>query len=118
MAVEVAGLSIRLPQGDTGVIKFVAEKGEVTAEDRGVFTLARRDGTAILRKILPFDGDTAHMALTYEDTAGLKPGTYAWSLRVVRRGVFDGGKLTAVEGQHTAVLNGSLMLQAVAGGVR
>lgn len=121
MAVEVAGNAIRIPQGDTGPVKFVAEEGDVTNADKGVFTLARRDGTPILRKLIDPDmGDNAfHMMFTYDDTAKLRPDAYEWSFRVVRGGVFDAsGKLTDVQGQHTAIINGRLSVLAVAGGAR
>ena len=121
MAVEVAGNTIRVPQGDTGTVKFVGEGEDIAKDDKGVFTLARRDGSTVLRKILPLnESDGAfHLPITYEDTAKLRPDTYEWSMRVVRGAVFDAnGKLTDAQGQHTAVLNGRLIVLAVAGGAR
>lgn len=121
MAVEVHGTLIRIPQGDTGNVKFVADKGEITGEDKGVFTLARRDGTALLRKILPPDLEAGafHMAFVYEDTAKLRPDSYEWSFRVVRGGAFDaGGRLNGAQGSHTPVLKGQLTVMEVAGGAR
>ena len=121
MAVEVMGTLIQIPQGDTGAVKFAAESGALTREDVGVFTLARRDGAAILRKQIEADtGDNAfHMMFVHKDTAALSPGAYGWSFRVVRGGVFDaGGRLTDVQGMHTAVLRGRLVVLAVAGGAR
>ena len=121
MAVEVHGTLIRIPQGDTGNVKFVADKGEITGEDKGVFTLARRDGTALLRKILPPDLEAGafHMAFVYEDTAKLRPDSYEWSLRVVRGGKLDAsGRLEDTQGSHTAILRGTLTILPVAGGAR
>lgn len=121
MAIEVSGTMLRIPQGDTGTVKFVAEEGELAQEDQGVFTLARRDGSAILRKVLPVDPNehAFHMTFVYEDTARLKPGGYEWSLRVVRGGTFDeSGRLTAAQGQHTAVLRGRMSVLGYAGGAR
>ena len=120
MAVEVLGNTIRVPQGDTGAVKFLVDEGKVSGEDKGVFTLARRDGTPILRKLIePNESDNAfHMMLTHEDTK-LKPDAYEWSFRVVRGGVFDAsGKLVETQGQHTAILSGRMSVLAVAGGVR
>lgn len=121
MAVEVHGTLIRIPQGDTGNVTFVADRGEIADGDKGVFTLARRDGTALLRKRLPPDPEAGafHMAFVYEDTAKLRPGSYEWSFRVVRGGAFDAnGRLTGAQGSHTAVLKGQLNVMEVAGGAR
>ena len=120
MAVEVRGTMIRIPQGDTGNVKFAAD-GDLSDWDKALFTLARRDGSTILRKVLPPDlGDNAfHMAFVYEDTAKLRPGSYEWSFRVVRGGAFDAnGRLTGAQGSHTAVLKGQLNVMEVAGGAR
>lgn len=121
MAIEVNGTMLRIPQGDTGMVKFVAEEGELSQEDLGVFTLARRGGAAILRKVLPPDMDehAFSMMFVYEDTVKLKPGGYEWSLRVVRGGTFDeSGRLTDAQGQHTAVIRGKMNVLGCAGGAR
>lgn len=121
MAIDVMGNMIRMPVGDTGTIKFVAEEGSLSESDKGIFTLARRDGTAILRQILPPDmeANAFHMLLAYEDTAKLRPDSYEWSFAIVRDAVFDtSGKLIDVKGKHTAVLSGKLNIMPVAGGRR
>lgn len=119
MAMEVRGTLIQIPQGDTGAVKFVPEKGQISPEDRGIFTLARRDGTPILRKRIEPEDNAFHMMFVYKDTAALSPGAYEWSFRVARGGAFDaGGKLTDVQGLHTAVIRGRLVVLAVAGGAR
>lgn len=121
MAIEVSGTMMRIPQGDTGTVKFAAQKGELSGEDLGVFTLARRDGAAILRKILPPDlkENAFHMAFVHADTAKLHLGQYDWSLRVIRGGTFDAdGKLTSVQSQNTVVLRGKISVMNFAGGVR
>ena len=121
MAVEVNGTMIRIPQGDTGNVTFVAYRGEIADGDKALFTLARRDGSTILRKVLPPDlGDNAfHMAFVYEDTAKLRPDSYEWSLRVVRGGKLDAsGRLEDTQGSHTAILRGTLTILPVAGGAR
>lgn len=104
-------------------MKFVAKADgqAVTPEDRGVFTLTRRGGGAILRKILPPDTESNlfHMAFVYEDTATLRPEEYLWSFKVVRNGVFNAdGRLEETQGQHTAVLRGKLHVMPTAGGAR
>lgn len=119
MAIDVMGNMIRMPVGDTGTIKFVAEEGSLSESDKGVFTLARRDGTPILRQILPPDveANAFHMQIAYEDTAKLRPDSYEWSFAIVRDAVFDAsGKLLDVKGKHTAVLSGKLNIMPVAGG--
>ncbi len=121
MAVDVFGTRMRIAQGDTGNVKFVAGAGEITDEDRAVFTLARREGTAILRKILPPapEENAFHLALIHDDTAKLRPDSYEWSLRVVRNGTFDAdGRLTGAQGAHTPVLRGTMDVMKVAGGAR
>lgn len=120
MSVRVSGNLIQIPQGDTGVVKFVFEEG-TTAEDRGVFTLAQRGGQAIMRKILEPDLNERvfQMTFVHEDTANLGPGSYEWSLRVVRDGAFDAsGKLTGLKSLHTAVLGGRLIVLRIAGGAK
>ena len=121
MAVEVMGTLIQIPQGDTGAVKFVPVQGTIAAGDMGVFTLAKRDGTPILRKLIePDEQDNAfHMMFVHKDTALLRPGAYMWSMRVVRGGIFDaGGKLSDAQGMHTAVIRGRLVVLAVAGGAK
>lgn len=121
MAIEVSGTLIRIPQGDTGTVKFAVQKGRLSEEDQGVFTLARRDGPAILRKILPPDlkENAFHMTLVHEDTEKLHLGQYDWSMRVIRGGTFDGeGRLTSVQSQNTVVLRGKMSVMNFAGGVR
>lgn len=121
MAVEVLGNTIRIPQGDTGPVTFVPDKGEAAVGDVGVFTLARRSGGAVLRKILPLNesDNSFSMMFVRSDTVSLKPEAYDWSFRVVRGGVFDeNGRLIDAQGQHTAVLNGKLAVLAVAGGAK
>lgn len=121
MAVEANGMLIRIPQGDTGNVKFVAEEGEIADGDKALFTVASRSGGALLRKVLtPNMSDRAfHLPFVYEDTATMKPDTYEWSLRVVRDGTFDDkGRITAVHGSHTPILRGKLTILPVAGGAR
>lgn len=120
MAVEVNGTMIRIPQGDTGNVKFAAD-GDLSDWDKALFTLARRDGSTILRKVLPPDlvGNAFHMAFVYEDTAKLRPDNYEWSLRVVRGGKLDAsGRLEDTQVSHTAILRGTLTILSVAGGAR
>jgi hypothetical protein len=121
MAVQAMGTQIRIPQGDTGSVKFTYAKGEVSADDRALFTVANQNGGAMLRKVLtPNDSDLAfHLPFTYGETASMKPGSYNWSLRVVRDGTLDvNGRITDVQGSHTAVLNGRLTILPVAGGAK
>lgn len=121
MGIKVSGNLIQIPQGDTGAVKFVFDAGMAAQEDRAVFTLAQHGGPAIMRKILtPNLNDGAfHMMFVHEDTAKLRPDSYEWSLRVVRGGSFDAaGRLTSVQGQHTAVLSGRLAVLRVAGGAK
>ena len=120
MAVEVHGTMIRIPQGDTGNVKFVAD-GELSESDKALFTIARRDGSAVLRKVLSVDeSDKAfHLPFAYGETARMRPDNYEWSLRVVRGGVLDSsGKLTDAQGSHTPILRGMLTIMTVAGGAR
>ena len=121
MAVEVAGTAIQMPQGDTGVVKFVAKKGSISDDDKGIFTLARRDGTMVLRKVIaPTAGENAfYMAFVHEDTARLRAGSYEWSFRVVGGGLFDaGGRIIQTDSQHTAIIRGRLSVMRIAGGAR
>ncbi len=121
MSVRVCGNLIQIPQGDTGIVKFVFEEGTASEKDRAIFTLAQRGGLAVMRKILvPNLSDHAfHMMFIHDDTASLRPDTYEWSLRVVRDAAFDAsGRLTNAQGQHTAVLSGRMAVLRIAGGAR
>ena len=120
MAVEVNGTMIRIPQGDTGNVKFVAD-GELSESNKALFTIARRDGSAVLRKVLSVDeSDKAfHLPFAYSETARMQPDSYEWSLRVVRGGKLDAsGRLEDTQGSHTAILRGTLTILPVAGGAR
>lgn len=121
MAIEVSGTMLRIPQGDTGIVKFSMEEGQLDEGDQGVFTLARRDGASILRRMLTPDlnENAFHLAVAHEDTASLRPGPYEWSLRVIRGGTFDEeGRLMDARNQNTVVLRGKMSVLGYAGGVR
>ena len=121
MAVKAMGMQIQIPQGDTGCVKFEYEKGKILEKDRALFTVASRSGVPILRKVLsPNDGDSAfHLPFTHEETAGMKPDVYEWSLRVVRGAALDiNGRIVSTQGSHTAILHGRLTILPVAGGAR
>ena len=121
MAVEVYGSTICMPQGDTGCVKFVPEGGEVRDNDKGIFTITRRNGPALLRKILPLNSSSRvfDMAFTHEETAGMKPDDYEWSFSLVRDGEFGAdGRLTTAQMKHTPILKGKLTVLPVAGGAK
>ena len=101
MAVKAMGMQIQIPQGDTGCVKFVYESGMVQEKDRALFTIASRSGVPILRKVLsPTDRDSAfYLPFTHEETVGLKPDSYEWSLRVVRGAALDtSGRIIGTQG--------------------
>lgn len=129
MAVEAMGMQIRIPQGDTGNVKFVADSGnmniasngKIEPEDRALFTIVSRSGAMILRKVLSPNEELTEFQLpfVYDDTAKLKPDTYEWSLRIVREGVFDAnGRITSVKNVHTPVMAGKFIVMPVAGGAK
>lgn len=121
MAVEAMGTQIRIPQGDTGTVKFVYDKAGLTGDARALFTVANRNGGTILRKVLsPDEKERAfHLPFAYEETANLKPDSYDWSLRVVENGTFDtNGKIRSATASNTVVLCGKLTILPVAGGAR
>jgi len=121
MAVEAMGMQIRIPQGDTGTVKFVYDKEELTGDATALFTIANRNGGVILRKMLsPVENEGAfHLPFTHEETANLKPDSYDWSLRVVENGTFDtNGKIRSAAVSNTVVLCGMLTILPVAGGAR
>ena len=121
MAVEAMGMQIRIPQGDTGTVRFVCDKGEITPDARALFTIASKSCATILRKVLsPSESNREfHLPFAYEETSVMKPGSYNWSLRVVSDGMFDAsGKLRGAKSSHTPVLLGKLMILPVAGGAK
>lgn len=121
MAVEALGVQIRIPQGDTGCVKFVYEPGMVKAEDRALFTVATRSGIPVIRKVLsPGDMEDAfHLPFMYDETSVMKPDTYEWSLRVIRGGELDeNGRIVSVQHSQTAILKGRLTIMPVPGGAK
>ena len=121
MAVQVSGTLIQIPQGDTGVVKFVYGDAQMQETERALFTVAGRNGSALLRKVLSPDEHACafYLPFVYADTAAMKPDTYDWSLRVIHGGMLDeNGRILSLQDSHTAVLRGRLMIIPVAGGAR
>lgn len=120
MAVEAMGNTIRMPQGDTGVVKFVPDKREIASDDRALFTVVNRSGATLLRKVLsPDDDGVFRLPFVYDDTARMKPDTYEWSIRVVHNATLDAsGKIVSVDTMHTPVTLGKMVVLTVAGGAR
>lgn len=120
MAVQAMGTQIRIPQGDTGHVRFVADAA-LDESDRALFTVARPGGGMILRKVLvpDMDENAFYLPFVYEETAGMKPDRYDWSLRVVRGGMLDDrGRIASAVNSQTAILRGRLIILPVAGGAR
>lgn len=120
MAVDVMGNHIRLPQGDTGAVKFEADS-PIEPDCRALFTLSRQNGVALLRKVLvPDEEEQAfYLPFVYSETAEMKPDSYEWSIRVVQGSVLDGqGRLLDAKFSHTDVLRGRMTILPVAGGAR
>lgn len=105
--------------GETSPVKFQITEGEIEEEDRGVFTLAGRNGKPLLRKIIApnKEENCFDMMFVFEDTAGLRAGGYDWSFRVMKNAKFtEKGKIEQADLQDTLVCRGELRLMELAGG--
>ena len=121
MAVEVLGTQIRVPQGDTGAVKFVCNPGVIADSDRAMFTVSTRNGGVVMRKVLSpqIENIEFHLPLVFSDTSAMRPDTYEWSLRIVRGGTFgENGKILSADGINTPVIKGRMTIIPVAGGAR
>ena len=119
MALEIRGTRIYMACGETCPVKFLITEGEIAEEDRGVFTIAGRNGKPLLRKIIAPNEDEKSFAMmfVFEDTAGLRAGGYDWSFRVMRGAkVSAEGKIEQADMQDTPVIRGELRLLEPAGG--
>ena len=119
MSVEVAGHTIRIPQGDTGATKFVCEGCKPDEYEKALFTVTR-DDVIVLRKILePDDDGSFPLLFSHDETAKIKPDTYGWSFRLVDDGTFDAnGKILNAKAVHTPILSGKFVVRAVDGGAK
>ena len=121
MAIQIVGSTIKLPKGETDLLKFKINGAEITEQHRAVFTLARQSGEAVLRKVLPPDveAQTFGMMFVYTDTADLKTGAYDWSLRVfLDLKIGEDGRIEDARGQATLEDRGRFVLEQIAGGAR
>lgn len=121
MALEIFGTTVYMARGETSPVRFEVTEGEIYAEDRGVFTIAKKSGEPVLRKIIePDTQENAFlMMLVFEDTADLRAGAYDWSFRVVRNARFDeAGRIEEAQMNNTVIAEGELRLERVAGGAR
>ena len=86
---EVQGHTIRISQGDTGVVTFRVEGVTLSEADRAVFTV--RGGCAgVLKKVVaPQDGGFC-VPLASGETQAMPPGLYSWDLRIVLEAKVDG----------------------------
>lgn len=85
---EVHGRTIRISQGDTGIVTFSVEGAELTDADRAVFTVKGSAGRLIQKVIAPQD-NLIRVPLTNGETEGWRPGLYSWDLRIVLKAVMD-----------------------------
>lgn len=85
---EVHGRTIRISQGDTGIVTFRVEGAQLTDADRAVFTAKGSGGRLIQKVIAPQEG-LIRVPLTNEETDGWKPGLYSWDLRIVLEAQVD-----------------------------
>lgn len=121
MAIQILGRTIRLPRGETDLVKFKVTGAKITDQHRAVFTLARQNGEIVLRKVLPpnVEEQSFGMMFVYADTADLKTGTYDWSLRVMLDlEISAEGRIEGARGQATLEDRGRFELGQVAGGAR
>lgn len=121
MAVEIRGTTICMPCGETDPVRFEITEGEITEEDRGVFTIAEKSGKPLLRKIIaPNEERTGFdMMFTFDDTAEMRAGGYEWSFRVVKDAqIGDNGKIERLKTQQTPIARGELRLMGPAGGAK
>ncbi len=80
---EMHGRTIRISQGDTGIVTFSVEGAQLSSADRAVFTVKGSAGRLIQKVIAPEEGNLIRVPLTNEETDGWRPGLYSWDLRIV-----------------------------------
>lgn len=115
---EVHGNCIRISAGDTGVIRFEAEGIELTPSDRAVFTVKRRGGGAVIRKIVEPEGNAILVPFVNGDTEKLHADSYEWDIRYVLDAQLDGrGEVTDGREVITPFAPGNLQVMKVVGDV-
>lgn len=105
-------------QGDTGGVAFeVTLNGEAPQEsDLALFTVARRNGSVVLQKVIAPQEGRYRVPFVHEDTCSLKPDEYEWELRIACEAVVDGeGKITGMNELHTVYAGKRLIVKEVNG---
>ena len=74
---EMHGRTIRISQGDTGIVTFSVEGAQLSSADRAVFTVKGSAGRLIQKVIAPEEGNLIRVPLTNEETDGWRPGCTA-----------------------------------------
>ena len=85
---EIRDRMIRLSRGDTGMIAFDVDGVTLTEKDRAVFTVAR-GSTRVMQKVIAPEGSRFCVAMTNDETDGLRAGMYEWDLRIVLEAKID-----------------------------
>ena len=115
---KVCGRTIQVSQGDTGVLHFDVEDMPLGKRDRAVFTVKKRTGGVIMRKIAAPEGNVFRIPFVNADTQSWKPDTYEWDLRIVLDPVYGaGGDVTDGREVITPFPPGALMVMKVVGSV-
>ena len=91
----VSGRTIRLSRGDTGIIPFRVEGVTLTEADRAVFTVKRRNGAALIQKVIAPEDNIFYVPFINDETDGWKEGEYSWDIRIALGAVLDqAGRVT------------------------
>lgn len=102
---QVIGTSVRLTQGDSGLLTVAMDGHQLTENDRAVFTLAKalrgngdykKIGPTVLEAVLaPEIGrNVFQMPFVSEDTEELPVGRYLWDVRVYIDAEMTDGRVT------------------------
>lgn len=86
---DVLGRTIRISRGDTGVIRFLADGIELTANDLCVFTVKRRSGSVVMEKVIAPEENAYFIPFTNEETERMQADDYLWDIRIALDAVTD-----------------------------
>lgn len=115
---RIRGRTIELSAGDTGVIRFSAQGVTLTPADRVMFTVRRKNGDAVICKLVTPDGNEVLIPFVNEDTEHLRADTYEWDVRYVLDAQMDGtGAVVSGREVITPFMPGSLHVMKVVGSV-
>ena len=123
---EVRGTKIRLTQGDSGLLTVVVGEGQLTENDRAVFTMCkalrgdgtwRKMGAQFLEAVLVPDVKRGvfQMPFVSSDTEAWPAGRYLWDVRICLDAVEADGRVTDAREVFTPYPPGEMIIERTVG---